>query len=164
MWFFFSLTLFLSAALFFLAQPLCAKMLLPNLGGSPGVWNTCMVFFQAALLIGYAYAHFGPRLLGRKLHAVIHLGLMLLALVFLPIALDQKEPPADVYPAFWLLITLVLAAGVPFFVLASGAPLLQSWFLDALCGRRGIAHACRVEGRRPVSIQTQLHPSGGCGE
>ena len=131
----FSLTLFLSAALFFLAQPMCAKMLLPRLGGAPGVWNTCMVFFQAGLLAGYAYAHAGPRLLGKKLHALIHLGLLALALVFLPIALGQEDPPATSYPAFWLMATLVLAAGLPFFLVASTAPLLQSWY--AASGRPG---------------------------
>ncbi len=38
----FSLTLFLSAALAFVVQPLIAKRLLPLLGGSPAVWNTCL--------------------------------------------------------------------------------------------------------------------------
>jgi hypothetical protein len=131
----FSLTLFVSAALFFLAQPMCAKMLLPRLGGAPGVWNTCMVFFEAGLLAGYAYAHAGPRLLGKKIHAALHLGLLAVALFFLPIALGQEDPPATSYPVFWLLGTLVLAAALPFFLVASSAPLLQSWY--AASGRPG---------------------------
>jgi spermidine synthase len=126
--FFFALTLFLSAGLVFLFQPMCAKMLLPSLGGVPAVWNTCMVFFQAGLLAGYAYAHAGPRLFGRPLHAPVHLGLMLLPFLVLPIALGQRTPPADASPVSWLLSTLVLSAGLPFFVVASSAPLLQSWF------------------------------------
>src|SRR5262249_27529603 len=55
--FLFAITLFVSATLLFLVQPMIAKMILPLLGGTPAVWNTCMVFFQAALLAGYAYAH-----------------------------------------------------------------------------------------------------------
>jgi spermidine synthase len=131
LWLLYSLTLFVSAALFFLAQPLCAKMLLPRLGGAPGVWNTCMVFFQAGLLAGYAYAHIGPRVLGKKGHALVHLGLMVVALAFLPIALNQEDPPGDANPVFWLLTTLVLSAGLPFFLLAGSAPLLQSWFASS---------------------------------
>ena len=75
-------TLFVSAALLFLVQPLLARMVLPMLGGAPAVWNTCMVFFQAALLAGYAYAHAAPARLGVRRHAVLHLGL-LVAVLFL---------------------------------------------------------------------------------
>src|SRR5688572_33121479 len=53
----FGATLFMSAALIFCVQPMFARMALPQLGGSPNVWNTCVVFFQAALLTGYLYAH-----------------------------------------------------------------------------------------------------------
>src|SRR2546422_176770 len=50
-------TIFLTASLLFVVQPMFAKMVLPLLGGSPAVWNTCLVFYQAALLAGYLYAH-----------------------------------------------------------------------------------------------------------
>ena len=53
----FALAIFLSATLLFMVQPLTGKILLPVLGGSPAVWSTCMVFFQAVLLLGYLYAH-----------------------------------------------------------------------------------------------------------
>ena len=53
----FTLAIFLSATLLFMVQPLAGKILLPVLGGSPAVWSTCMVFFQAVLLLGYLYAH-----------------------------------------------------------------------------------------------------------
>src|SRR4030065_486533 len=62
----FALTLFTSAPLLFVVQPLFAKMVLPLLGGTPAVWNTCMVFYQAALLAGYAYAHLATRWLGGR--------------------------------------------------------------------------------------------------
>ena len=53
----FALAIFFSATLLFMVQPLVGKILLPVLGGSPAVWSTCMVFFQAVLLLGYLYAH-----------------------------------------------------------------------------------------------------------
>ena len=49
--------IFLSAALLFAVQPMFTKMVLPRLGGTPSVWSVAMVFFQAVLLAGYAYAH-----------------------------------------------------------------------------------------------------------
>src|SRR5271166_764116 len=79
----FSCTLLVSSALVFLIEFTCAKMVLPLLGGTPAVWNTCLVFFQASLLLGYAYAHFAPSRLGVRLHASIHMGLWLLAACFL---------------------------------------------------------------------------------
>jgi len=51
-------TIFLSSFLLFLVQPLIARLILPWFGGSAAVWTTCMLFFQALLLAGYAYAHF----------------------------------------------------------------------------------------------------------
>ena len=76
----FALAMLVSAALLFVVQPMIAKMVLPLLGGSPEVWNTCMVFFQAALLAGYAYAHATTALLGVRRQAVLHAGLLLLPL------------------------------------------------------------------------------------
>jgi spermidine synthase len=125
---FFAVTMLLASGLLFLVQPMCAKMVLPLLGGTPGVWNTCMVFFQAGLLAGYAYAHAGPRWLGPRGHAVFHLGLLAVPLLFLPIALGQIPPNPEDPPALWLLHALLLSAGLPFFILATTAPLLQRWY------------------------------------
>src|SRR5262245_57994042 len=124
----FCLTLFVSAFLLFLVQPMVGRMLLPLLGGTPGVWNTCMVFFQAALLAGYAYAHAGPALLGVRGHAALHLALLAAALFLLPVALAcEPGPPADGSPIAWLLGRLVAGVGLPFFLAAASAPLLQKW-------------------------------------
>jgi spermidine synthase len=124
----FALTLLVGSGLLFLVQPMCAKMVLPLLGGSPGVWNTCMVFFQAGLLAGYAYAHAGPLWLGTRAHGIVHLGLLLAPLLLLPIALGQQPPDPAGSPVLWLLEALVISAGLPFVMLASNAPLLQRWF------------------------------------
>src|SRR3984957_14489366 len=107
----FATTLFVSAALLFLVQPLLARMVLPLLGGAPAVWNTCMVFFQAALLAGYAYAHAVPAWLGVRRQAVLHLGLLLLPLLVLPLRLPLWYPnPDDFHPIIWLIGLLLISA------------------------------------------------------
>src|SRR6266404_6572095 len=127
----FSTALFISALLLFSVQPLVAKMLLPYLGGSPAVWNTCMVFFQVMLLVGYIYAHILPRKIGIRRHAILHLVLLLAATLLLPIGVSAKAiaslPSASSAP-LWLLATLLTTVGLPFFILSTNAPLLQSWF------------------------------------
>jgi spermidine synthase len=118
----------LGSCLLFLVQPLCAKMLLPLMGGTPAAWNTCMVFFQAGLLLGYAYAHAGPRWLGVGWHGVLHIVLLIGAYFTLPLRLPD-EIPAGWHPIAWLLMSLTLAIGLPFTLLAAGAPLVQRWFV-----------------------------------
>jgi SAM-dependent methyltransferase len=120
--------MFVSAALLFVVQPMVAKLLLPHLGGSSAVWTTCMLFFQAALLAGYGYAHLGARFLSPRKQAAAHVPLMLIAFVSLPIALPEIGLDASQTPVSWLLVALVLAVGLPFFVVSTSAPLLQHWF------------------------------------
>lgn len=126
----FGLTLFLSAGLLFSLQPMVAKMLLPLLGGTPAVWNTCMVFFQGLLLGGYAYAMFiSRRSVGQQI--VFQLGLLVLACVSLPIGLSAfwlNSVPSTSNPAPWLLACLAATVGLPFFIASSNGPLLQKWF------------------------------------
>jgi hypothetical protein len=125
----FTAALFVSAFLLFLVQPMQARMVLPLLGGSPAVWNTCMVFFQAMLLCGYAYAHLLPSWFGTRWHAVLHLGVLATAALVLPIARPVDwVPPVEWTPVFWLLGLLLVTVGLPFFCLATSAPLLQRWF------------------------------------
>ncbi len=127
----FSATLFLSAALSFGIQPMIGKMVLPLLGGVPAVWNTCMVFFQSTLLLGYAYAHWSAHWTGSRYHAMAHLGLMLLPAAVLPIAVSQQmlnSIPTNSNPIPWLLGFLALTAGLPLLVVSATAPLLQKWF------------------------------------
>lgn len=125
----FAATLFTSAFLIFAVQPMAGKLLLPLLGGSPSVWNTAMVFFQAMLLAGYAYAHLTARFLPLKVQAILHLALLALFTFALPLAL-----PPDVFPpnyggqAWWQLCLMATIIGGPFFILAASAPLFQHWF------------------------------------
>lgn len=125
----FTVTLFLSAALVFLVQPMFAKMVLPLLGGSPSTWITSLLFFQVALLAGYAYAHWSTRWLGTRRQLVLHGLLVAAAVVALPVAVPHGwTPPVTGDPVPWLLSVLVVAVGLPFFVVSSTSPLLQRWF------------------------------------
>ena len=125
----FSITLLLSSFLLFLVQPMVGRMLLPSLGGTPAVWNGCMLFFQATLLAGYAWAHYGPRRLGTRNHLLIHLSMLGVVCLILPIQLwSGWSVPVDGNPMGWLLGQLLLCVGAPFFVVSSNAPLLQRWF------------------------------------
>jgi len=125
----YALTLFLSAALLFVVQPMFARMALPLLGGSPAVWNTAQVFFQAALLAGYAYAHLLTRRFSLRTQVVIHLGLLLLPFLLLPIRIPFGWAlPATGSPALALLGLMAVTVGLPFFLVSASSPLLQHWF------------------------------------
>jgi hypothetical protein len=124
----FGATMVVSAWLQFLVQPMFAKMVLPRLGGTPAVWNTCVVFFQATLLVGYLYAHVTTRWLGVRRQALLHVVVLLLPLIALPIAVAGEPPAADATPVWWLLGVLSMSVGLPFFVVSTTSPLLQRWF------------------------------------
>ncbi|MGQ0672362.1 MAG: fused MFS/spermidine synthase [Hyphomicrobium sp.] len=125
----FTLTTFVSALLLFSVQPMFAKMVLPVLGGSPSVWAVALCFFQAALLVGYCYAHLLMRYVSPARTGLAHLAVSALAILALPIALPAfaAEPPAgDAY--LWQLQVFAVAIGMPFVAVAANAPLLQAWF------------------------------------
>lgn len=125
----FTAAIFLSAALLFAVQPMFAKMVLPRLGGSPAVWSVAMVFFQAVLLLGYAYAHLITRILPGRYSVFIHLAVMAVATITLPlsIAAGWGRPPQE-GEAVWLLGLFGVSIGLPFFALSANGPLLQAWF------------------------------------
>lgn len=128
----FSITLFVSAFILFLVQPIVGKIILPKLGGTPQVWNTCMVFFQSALLAGYAYTHTSSNKLSTKRQLVIHSILLFLPLILLlgmgPFDFSKWIPPLGGNPIIPALTILTLLVGLPFIVVATSAPLLQKWF------------------------------------
>jgi hypothetical protein len=128
----FAITLFVSALLLFLVQPMIAKMILPFLGGSPAVWNTCQVFFQAVLLIGYTYAHVSTGWMGVRKQGWLHMGVMLIPLAVLPLSLRDWAPPNGdpVEWLWWIFLLLSVSVGLPFFILSTTAPLLQRWFTE----------------------------------
>ena len=122
----FMATIFLSSLLVFSVQPMFAKMVLPLLGGSPGVWNTAMLFFQIMLLLGYIYAHLTSKLLGVRWQAWLHVSLMAVIFLLLPIGIAQGwAPPVEEAPVPWLIGLFAVSVGLPFFAVATNAPLLQ---------------------------------------
>jgi hypothetical protein len=126
----FAITSLVNSALLFMVEPMFAKMILPLLGGSPSVWNTCIVFFQATLLAGYAYTHVTAACVRARTQAALHTILFLLALFTLPIEVPTgwPSPPADKNPIPWLLKLLLMAVGFPFFLMSSTTIMLQKWF------------------------------------
>ena len=124
----FVLTHFLSSTLLFLVQPMFAKMLLPRLGGTAAVWNTCVLFFQTTLLLGYLYAHLTLRWLGARRQTLLQIVVMTSALVLLPLSLGNPAPTENSSPIVWLLSTLTMRLGLPFLALSTMAPVVQRWY------------------------------------
>jgi SAM-dependent methyltransferase len=125
----FAATVFTSAFLLFLVQPIIAKQILPWFGGSAAVWTTCMVFFQLVLLAGYAYSDALTRALGTRAQARLHSALLLASLAFLPIvAAEGWKPAPDSEPGGRILMLLGATIGLPYFLLATTGPLVQAWF------------------------------------
>jgi hypothetical protein len=128
--------IFVSAFLLFQVQPLVSKAILPWFGGSPAVWTTSMLFFQTLLFAGYAYAHLSQQWFAARQQAMIHLGIILVALLMLrvvPAASWQPENVSD--PVGPILLMLAATVGLPYFALSSTGPLLQAWFVRSFPGR-----------------------------
>jgi len=119
--------IFTGSFLLFLMQPMVARMALPRLGGAPAVWNSAMLVYQALLLGGYGYAHFIGRLRPR-VQGIMHIALLVLAAMWLPLALIATEMPVNASPIVWVPWLLAGSIGLPFFAIAAQAPLLQRWF------------------------------------
>jgi hypothetical protein len=127
----FASTVFSSAFLLFLVQPLLGKYILPWFGGSPSVWTTCMLIFQALLFFGYGYAHLLSRFSLRR-QANLHVGLLLAALCTLPITPSASWKPIEIgHPAGQIIVLLMACVGLPYFLLSATGPLLQAWFVRA---------------------------------
>jgi spermidine synthase len=134
----FGITIFLGAFLLFQVQLVIAKYILPWYGGVPTVWTTCMLFFQVLLLGGYAYAHMLARRLRPFGQRLLHLSLLVAALALLGAVVAQWgvpllpgadwRPRPQSAPIGHIVLLLTVAVGLPYFVVATTSPLLQSWF------------------------------------
>ncbi|MEO8508915.1 MAG: fused MFS/spermidine synthase [Betaproteobacteria bacterium] len=125
----FALTIFGSAFLLFLVQPIVAKQILPWFGGSAAVWATCLVFFQTALLLGYAYADFTVRRFSARTQVKLHVALLIVSLLALPIVPGGFWKPMGDENPVWLILGLLGATiGLPYFLLSTTSPLVQVWF------------------------------------
>jgi len=126
---FYALTIFWSALLLFLVQPILGKQILPWFGGAPAVWTTCLLFFQILLLGGYVYTHGLSAWLRPRAQAIVHMGLLAGSLWMLPIAADpayRSEIQGE--PTWQILSLLLFTVGAPYFLLSATGPLLQAWF------------------------------------
>ncbi len=153
-------------------------MVLPALGGGAMVWTTCLLFFQASLLVGYLYARVLDGVLAPRWQPVVHLALMVLAAAMLPVSIPAGWRPANVVEPVWSLIALLAwRIGPPFVVLSAGAPLIQRWYAAAAAdpdakpyslyavsnvGSVGalLAYPFLIEPRLPLSTQASLWSAG----
>jgi SAM-dependent methyltransferase len=131
----YSLTIFLSAFLLLVVEPMAAKQLLPTLGGSSAVWTTCLVFFSVALLLGYLYAHWISSLFDPKQQAVIHILILTMALLTLGISIQPGPAAVSYHPALTVFRVLATVIGLPYLALSSTTPLLTAWYAGIFEGR-----------------------------
>ncbi len=126
----FAVTIFLGSGLLFLVQPMIAKAILPLAGGTPAVWNTCLFFFQGALLLGYIYGYLVTMRLKLRHQTYVHrlllfIGCLATALLFTP--LTPPVPGQSNY-AWWVLQSLTHTVGLVVLLLAANGVVLQHWF------------------------------------
>jgi hypothetical protein len=126
----FPLLIFLSAFLLFQVQPMMGRFVLPWFGGGPAVWSNCLLFFQALLLGGYAYAHWLGSLRSSRLQGAVHMAFLAASLLFLPIGPRAEfwKPASSADPSGRILLLLAATTGGPYLVLSATGPLLQRWF------------------------------------
>ena len=131
----YGITIFISAFLLFQVQPLFGRLILPWFGGSSATWTTCLLCFQALLLAGYSYAHFSVTRLTPRQQRNVHVGLLVLGLIFLPIIPSEAWKPTGLEsPALRILGVLVFTVGVPYLILSTTTPLMQAWFVREMPG------------------------------
>jgi SAM-dependent methyltransferase len=130
-------TIFTSGFLLFIVQPIAARQILPWFGGTAGVWTTCLMFFQVALVAGYAYSNWTTKYLSQRVQAGVHIGLLVVSLLSLPIVASPAWKPTTADDPTWRILGFLLATiGLPYFVLCTTGPLVQVWFARAFPGLR----------------------------
>jgi len=131
----YALAIFLNAFLLFQVEPLIGKIILPWFGGAAAVWTVCLLFFQVALLLGYLYAHILTQRAGARMQSWIHIGLLTVSLLVLPVLPGETWKPSGTGDPSWrILLLLTLTVGLPYFLLSSTSPLLQSWYTRSRSG------------------------------
>ena len=129
-------TIFVSAFLLFQVQPLISKFISLWFGGSPAVWTTAMLFFQCSLFGGYLYSHVTSTYLGLQRQTQLHIVLLLAAsiMAIFVIPMDSLKPRGSEDPTLKILVLLATYVGLPYFMLSTTGPLIQSWFSLAYPG------------------------------
>ena len=125
----FATTVLCAASLVFLVQPMVAKQLLPRFGGTPNVWNATVLFFQVALLVGYAIAHVSLDRLGPRRQTWLQLALAAATVPLLPLAISSTGPGATAdHPALAIAVLLAAGVGIPYLAVTTVSPALQRWY------------------------------------
>ncbi|MBF0408163.1 MAG: fused MFS/spermidine synthase [Candidatus Riflebacteria bacterium] len=125
------LTSFIGACLLFFIQPFIARLFLPLAGGSPTLWNTCMMFFQMLLLAGYTFSHLNSTFLKSARSMFLSWLIFALPLLSLPIVFPEIISGNDTGSVWWFIGALFSTAGLPFFALSTVSPILQKWYSDS---------------------------------
>ena len=129
-------SIFFSALLLFLVQPIVGRLILPWYGGTALVWTTCLLFFQSMLLAGYAYSSWSLRWLRPTWQVSLHCGWLLVAALTLPLALRESlKPTVSEHPTWSILLMLAAVIGLPFFILSTTGPTIQAWQARTHTGR-----------------------------
>ena len=131
----YAVTIFLSAFLLFVVEPMAAKQLLPTMGGSSAVWTTCLVFFSIMLLVGYLYAHWLSSRLPTMQQAVVHVALLTAALLILGVHVRPNPAAVTYHPALTVFRILCTLIGLPFLALSATTPLLTAWYAGSFAGK-----------------------------
>src|SRR5260370_40681281 len=125
----YAVTIFLSAFLLFEVEPIIAKIVLPWFGGSAAVWTTCLLFFQAVLLLGYLYAHVVVRRLEPRTQALLHIALLAASILALPVIPNPSwKPLGNEDPAWRILGLLAMTLGLPYVLISATSPMVQAWY------------------------------------
>jgi len=120
----------LSAFLLFSVEPLVGRLATPVFGGAAGVWATVLAFFQGVLLLGYLYAHVLATRLTVRHAAIVHVGVVLVALAATALApVRVSELWRDDIPTLVDLVrVLSIVIGPAAFAITSTTPLLSAWY------------------------------------
>ena len=131
----FLLAAFASSALLFAVEPLAARLVLPTFGGAPAVWNGTLLFFQAALLLGYGLAHLSATRFPSRVQRIVQPVFLLASLLTVPLARESglqgwvRDRAAQGGAGVGLLlVALAGLVGLPFVALSVNGPLLQRWY------------------------------------
>lgn len=139
------ISIFVSAFLLFQVQPMISRYILPFFGGTPAVWSTVQLFFQIFLTGGYAYAFWLVRRISAKKQVYLHISILVISLALMvalsflwpsPVTPGQSWKPQSVdTPILDIFKLLLVAVGLPYFLLSTNSPLTQAWFARSLPGR-----------------------------
>jgi hypothetical protein len=141
---------FCSSACLFLIELFAGKLLLPRFGGAPGVWVSCLAFFQVALVAAYFHADRLIRLCGPRWQVVSQAAVFAGAVAIVPLGVSvalEGDPRRFGLPlAVTVILVLAATVGPLFYALATLSPLFGHWWTRARQGRGEAAYGLYAAG------------------